>query len=60
MRLKTKLWIAAGLVSLMLVIMVGIVYVKGRSTIINIANTEGERCLLHAFGSIFEKKNYWL
>ena len=41
MRLKTKLWIAAGLVSLMLVIMVGIVYVKGRSTIINIANTEG-------------------
>ena len=41
MRLKTKLWIAAGFVSLMLVIMVGIVYVKGRSTIINIANTEG-------------------
>ena len=41
MRLKTKLWIAAGFVSLMLIIMVGIVYVKGRSTIINIANTEG-------------------
>lgn len=43
MKIKTKLWLLAGFISLMLLIMVSVVYIKGRSTIIEIANSEGVR-----------------
>lgn len=41
MKIKTKLWGLTVIIGLMLIIMISVVYLKGRSTIVRLASTEG-------------------
>ena len=41
MKIKTKLWGITAIIGLMLIVMISVVYLKGRSTIVRLASTEG-------------------